>query len=84
MTTDNVTAPVDSDEYPVSVLVQGDDITITTCDRCGRECDDWPTTFGWGIPGAMFQAALYCSRCMPFSYDARTGERVDTRTGEIA
>lgn len=76
-----VDAPVDSGDYPVSVLVQGDDVDLTTCDQCGRKAEDWPGMQFGAYPGAMFKAALYCADCMPASYDPYEGDRVDTLTG---
>lgn len=83
-----IEAPFDSDDYPKSVLIQliqGDEIESEHCDLCGRVANDWPTVpYGWGVPAAMFQAALYCASCVPFSYDEGTGERVNTLTGDAA
>jgi hypothetical protein len=76
-----VEAPVDSGDYPVSVLIQGDDIQLTTCGQCGRHADNWPGRQFGAFPGAMFQAELYCADCMPASYDPYEGDRVSTLTG---
>lgn len=78
-----IEAPFDSGDYPKSVLVQGDDISAdTTCDECQRPAEEWPAVRGgWGVPAAMYQAALYCAGCMPLAYDEYTGERVSTLTG---
>lgn len=77
-----ISAPFDSDDYPKSILIQGDDISATYCDQCGRVTEDWPSPrYGWGVPGALYRAALYCASCVPFSYDEITGERVNTLTG---
>lgn len=77
-------APVDSDTFPVAVLLQGDDLDESYCDECGRPAEDWPrgNAIGGDRPGAMYQAALYCSIDMPFSFDPHTGNRVDTETGD--
>lgn len=77
-----IEVPFDSGNYPKSVFVQGDDIADAYCDQCLRPCEEWPRGgYGWGVPGAMYQAALYCASCVPFSYDESTGERVNTLTG---
>lgn len=76
----HIETPFDSGDSPKSVLVQGDDIAETYCDQCLRKCEDWPKG-DYGVPAAMFQAALYCADCMPLAYDEHTGERVSTLTG---
>jgi hypothetical protein len=80
-----VDAPVDSDEYPVSVFVTGDDMEITRCDDCSRPAEEWDRAAGYhplGRPGAMFHAELYCADCLLESYDPHTGALVNTFWGE--
>lgn len=81
MTARRIEAPFDSDEYPKSVFIQGDDLDLSYCDQCLRRADDWPGRVGIGVPGAMYQAALYCSECMPKSYSEYDGKRVWTDSG---
>ena len=82
-----VDAPVDSDEYPVAVLVQGDDIANTWCDGfpCAMHASDWPDNgrqSAGGKPGVMYRGALYCSDCKPYAFAPFSGERVRSLTGE--
>lgn len=88
-----VTAPVDSDDYPISVLLTGDDLgtyiddlgmalPITTCGQCSLAASDWPRlAHAYGSPGAMYKADLYCATCLRESYNPDTGQRVNTLTG---
>lgn len=75
--------PLDSDEFPINVLVQFDDIEETYCDECRRHATEFPTWgLAYGYPAAMYQAAIYCSDCMPESFNAESGEEVLTLSGE--
>lgn len=59
---------VDSDQLPVAVLVQGDDVDNTDCGQCRRPAVDWPRLASYhpcSRPGVMYQAELYCSDCRP-------------------
>lgn len=72
--------PVDSGTWPVAVLVQGDDIEHSDCDTCNRPARQWPH-LGYGRPGSMYRAALYCSDCEPYAVDPSTGAVVESLTG---
>ena len=78
-----VTEPVDSNEYPVAVLLlTDDDIDDTWCDSCGEHAGDWRGD-GYSKAGAMWHAAIYCADCMPLSYLSDTGDLVITATGKM-
>lgn len=77
-----VDAPVDSGEYPVNVFLQGDDYDESSyCGYCLKPAPFWPGAGRMGAPGAIFQADLWCADCQPRSYEAESGELVDTLTG---
>ena len=76
-------AHVDSDEVAVAVLLQGDDVSESYCGECHERAEDWPRLASYhpcSRPGAMFQAELYCSRCMPLAYD-ESGSQIRTFCG---
>lgn len=82
-----IEAPFDSGDFPKSILLPGDDLYDTRCGgfSCNAHVSDWPDAgaqSAGGKPGAMYQADIYCSDCLPISYDEYTGKRVRTLTGE--
>lgn len=81
-----VTAPVDSGEHPVSVLLQDtQDLEDTYCDSCGEHTSDWPANEfelrTGSRPGALFAGALYCAECRPCAYSPTAGDLVHTKSG---
>ena len=68
---------LDSDELPIAILVQGDDLNGTYCGSCLAPAVDWPRVRSYhpiSRPATMFRGDLFCADCMPRAYDGNGSE----------
>lgn len=78
-------ADADSDRNPMFVLERIDNETF--CDGCGMRIHDFPNDVrGWMDgnyrPAVIYQAAVWCANCQPYSYDDHTLALLTTVDGE--